>query len=104
MVPINTTIQNNKKPKKANTFTVPFPDRQLWNGGHIIQIEQVAILKFIFCITQEYLRKVVGRWRKVGNIEKPVNDLNTKLDNITKKFKMVSDELRDTKEELAQVR
>ena len=30
-------------------------------GGHIIQLEQVAILKFIFCITQEYLRKVVGR-------------------------------------------
>ena len=40
----------------------------------------------------------------MGNIEKLVIDLNTKFDNITKKFKTVSDEHRDTNEELARVR
>ena len=37
---------------------------------------------------------------EVGNIEQPVIDLNTNFDNITKEFRMVSDELRETKEEL----
>ena len=36
---------------------------------------------------------------KVGNIKKSVIDLNSKFDNITNKFKMVSDELRETKAE-----
>ena len=36
--------------------------------------------------------------KKVGNIEKSVIDLNSKFDNITNKFKMVSDEHRETRE------
>ena len=36
---------------------------------------------------------------KVGNIKKSVIDLNSKFDNITNKFKVVSVELRETKEE-----
>ena len=40
----------------------------------------------------------------MGNIEKLVIDLNTQFDNITKKFKTVSDEHRDTNEELVRVR
>ena len=41
---------------------------------------------------------------EVDNTEKSVIDLNTKFDNITNEFKMVSDELGETREELTHLR
>ena len=63
MVPTNTTVQNKKNSKKL--IHLPFPSVTV-NDGLIIQLEQAANIKFTFSITQEYLRKVVGLYRKSG--------------------------------------